>query len=529
MDGVILKMEFLHPSKGDEDRVILLLIVAKDQKTRLVPFEWDFRSGLHAVEEKPSQMLRPPYNFPRLLIPLTYETAFALVCKQEIVVFRGILTGDATVGQPSRLDVHDTLDVCGSPGNVPAWTQWARPMRPLSNSGFVMDNIYLCRADGVVRYIDIREDTRPMISSSYRAGMLKANLDGAFATLDLGNESNDLLVAGGDMCDGGMWYFAPRQDLQVVGRMRNWTPLGDVALAGQAAASGAQAMITSDETERVFACSGRGPQHGAVLELRLGTEATRTGPLIDLGEMAQKGVVDMWALPDRSNTGIYLMVAHPTDTELILLPASNGEDPRALSDMVELDLDTRTVAAGSTADGMLIQVTSSSVKAISQEHGISPLASKFHRVTITAACFLAIPARSTILLTVTQDQDDFYLHYGHFGIRNSSIAFEELGKPILLRSEASCVSLQWIDDHIIAFVGTLAGTLQYYIAEPGSSFVPYYEYQFESHMSICDSVAIVTCQEKANTAAGHLVVCGLRDGTMRTLLFDKDTSGKLGS
>ncbi|KAL8868998.1 MAG: hypothetical protein Q9174_004602 [Haloplaca sp. 1 TL-2023] len=529
VDGILLKMEFLHPSKGDENRVILLLIVAKDQKTRLVHFEWDFRSGLHGMEEKPSQMLKPPYNFPRLLIPLTYGTAFALICKQEIVVFRGILTGDATVGQPSVLEVHDTLDGSGSPGNLPAWTQWARPMRPLSNSGLVMDNIYICRADGVVRYIDIREGTKPMVSCSHRAGKLKANLDSAFATLDLGNESNDLLVAGGDMCDGGMWYFAPRQDPHLVGRIRNWTPLGDVALAAQAAAPGAQAMVTLGETERVFACSSRGTQHGAILELRLGTEATRTAPLIDLREMAQKGVVDMWALPDRSNTGIYLMIAHPTDTELILLPASNEEDPRALNDMEELDLDTRTIAAGSTADGMLIQVTPSSVKAISQEHGISPLASKFDPVIITIACFLTIPARSTILLTVTQDQDDFYLHHGHFGIRDSSIAFEELGKPILLRSEASCVSLQWMDDRIIAFVGTLAGTLQYYSAEPGSSFVPYYEYQFDSHMSICDSVAVVTCGEKANTVAGHLVVCGLRDGTVRTLLFDKDASGKLRS
>lgn len=533
VDGIILKMEFLHPSKGDENHVILLLIVSKDAKTRLVRFEWDWRSSLHELEKKPAQPLQPAHGRPSLLIPLTYGTAFALVCGHEIVVYRDILTGNATSGQSCQLEHCEPPQEPGSSRKLAIWTQWARPMRPLQRSDPTMDNIYLCREDGVVRYIDIREDTNTMVSSNYKAGILKANLGSAFATLDLGDESNDLLVAAGEMGDGGMWYFAPRQPLDLVGTIRDWTPLRDIATASTSASDGNSAREGTSvlgRTKRLFACTGWGPRYGTISELRVGVEAVKLGPTIDVGELAQNGVVDMWALPDRSNTGIYLMVAHPTDTELILLPSSNDQDPRAVSEIEELDLDARTLAAGNTADGFLIQVTSSSINAIAQDHGVLPFTSNLGAIVITAACFLTIPARTTVLLMIMQKQDDFYLHHGHFGIRNSRIAFEELGKPILLRSEASCVSMQWIDDRIVAFVGTSAGTLQCYTAEPGSSFTPYYEYKFDGRFPTCDSIAMITYEKKVSvTIEESLVVCGLRDGTIQALFFNKDIASESSS
>ena len=514
-------MEFLHPSKGDENNVILLLVVSKGNITRLVRFEWDSRSSLSEIDRKPSQVLADSERVPLLLIPLTYGTSFALVCEHQITVFKDILTGNAK-SQAYQLEHYEPPEEPGSSKGLPIWTQWARPMRPKERSDAFVDNIYLCREDGVVRYIDIKENSHPMISSDYSAGILNTNLSSAFATLDLGDESNDLLIAAGEMADGGMWYFEPREPLELVGTICNWTPLRDIATAHVTTVTSSHVL---QETKRLFACSGRGSRHGVVTEIRKGVEAVKLGSTVELGELAENGILDLWALPDRSNIGIYLMIAHPAETELILLPSSIEKDPHAASEIEELDLDERTIAAGSTAGGFLVQVTPSSVNAIAQEDGILPLAWRPEGASITAASFLTIPTRTTMLLTVLQRHEEFYLHHGHIGSQGGRIVFEELGESVLLQSEASSVSLHWIKNRIIAFVGTLAATLQIYTTEAGSGFGTYFEYSFDDPFSICDSLAVITTELPAtvrkDTEDGQLVVCGLRNGTLRTLWFNE--------
>ena len=525
VDGFILKMEFLHPAKEDEYHVILLLVVSKAQKTRLVRIEWDCRSSLDEVNHKPGQVLPYPERLPLLLIPLTYRTAFALVCEDRIIVYKDILTGVAH-GQSCDLEHYEPPEEPGSSKRLPIWTQWARPMRPLDRRHPNIDNIYLCREDGVVRYIDIREDS---ISSNYNAGILNANVGSAFATLDLGEESNDLLVAGGEMGDGGLWYFKPRGPLELIGIIRNWTPLKD--LINTKPLLPATKSNLDDGTKfpvpgRFFACGGRGPRNGAIVEIRIGVEAVKLGPTIDLGELVERGIENIWALPDRSNIGVYLMVGRPMDTQLILLPSANDQDPQVAKDVEELDLEVRTIAVGSTAEGFIIQVTQASINAIAQEHGILPFTSKLTDAVITAACFLTIPTRATVLVTVVRKGDEFYLHHGYFGSQNNKINFAELGEPILLRSEASALSLQWIQDRIVAFVGTLAGTLQSYMADPGSSFAPYFEYSFDKDTGLCDSLAMITVEKDKDMNAKHVLVCGLRNGTVETLIFRANSFGR---
>ncbi|KAI4197187.1 MAG: hypothetical protein LQ350_006075 [Teloschistes chrysophthalmus] len=528
VDGVILKMEFLHPPGGDDHYVILLLIVAKEQKTCLVRFEWDCRSAFESLEVKPAQVLPLAEQLPLLLIPLTYGSSFALVCEHEIVVYKGILTGNA-VGQKCLLDYAESSQEPRRSNKLPVWKQWARPMRRSDGTYPTTDHIYLCRRDGLVRFIDIREDANPMVSCNHKAAALQANIGKAFATLDLGDESNDLLVAAGETGDGGMWYgLSVRQPLDLVGTIRNWTPLRDITSTCTTRPPKDVTQPTtsvSESTKRLFACSGVGPESGAVTEIRVGTEAVKLGPDVDLGELAQEGIVDMWPLPVRSNTGVYLMVAYPTNTELILLPSSSNEEPRALSEYEGLDLDVRSIAAGSTADGFLIQVTETSINAIAQERGIPPCSSKIDCIVITKACFLTIPARTTVLLFVIRQEDGFYLHHGHFGLREGRIAFEVLGEPVPLQSEVSSVAMQWIDGQIVAFVGTLAGTVQTYIDHSGSNFVPDYVYQFEGQMPVCDSLATTTFVKTSDESSdGHLLVCGLRDGTVQSLFFNHDRS-----
>ncbi|KAL9600046.1 MAG: hypothetical protein Q9219_003416 [cf. Caloplaca sp. 3 TL-2023] len=491
VNGFIIQMEFLHPSEGDEHHVTLLLVVARQQKTRLVRIEWDCRSSLSEIDPEPGQVLPHPDRLPLLLIPLTYGTAFALVCEQQIVVYKDVLTGHAN-GQAYELEDYEPSEERGSFRRLPIWTQWART------------------------------DSSTMITSNYKAGSLNTSVGSAFATLDLGDESNDLLIAAGEDDDGGMWYSKPREPLELVGVIRNWTPLKDLTntqITRTINGAAVQEGRAPKARERLFACN-QANHRGAIIEVRAGIEAVKMGPTIDVEDWAEKGVDKMWALPDRSNIGIYLMVAHPMDTELILLPAASDQDPQVSSDIEELDLDVRTVAAGSTAEGFIIQVTPFSINAIAQEAGIRPFTSKLSNTTVTVACFLTVPTRTTVLVTVVQKNDGFYLHHGHFGLQDGGIAFAELCEPIMLRSEASSLSVYWIDERIVTFVGTLAGTVQVYTAEAGSSFTPYFEYSFDAEFSICDSLAMIPIERSPNVEAKHLLVCGLRDGTVRTLYFN---------
>lgn len=49
VDGVILRMEFLHPPVDDHDHVLLLLVVSKNRRTRLFCYEWDCSTSLRTA------------------------------------------------------------------------------------------------------------------------------------------------------------------------------------------------------------------------------------------------------------------------------------------------------------------------------------------------------------------------------------------------------------------------------------------------------------------------------------------------
>ncbi|KAL8845126.1 MAG: hypothetical protein Q9176_000294 [Flavoplaca citrina] len=516
--------------QGDEHYVILLLIISKGDSTLLVRFEWDCRGGLSGVERKPSQVLPKSKQLPNLLIPLIYRTSFAVVSGEQVTIYEGILTGIAQA-QDCQLELHEQREVPRNSDRPLTWTHWARPMRPTKRLERGIDNIYLCREDGVVCYIDVREDSRPMISSSHSAGILKTNLSNAFATLDLGRESNDVVIAASETGDGGLWYLRPREPIVHVGTIRNWTPFRDITIAPFKTSTSRVAESDKQirrKAKRPFACSGRGPRHGAITEVRMGTEAVKLGPTIELSELANNGILDLWALPypvdqDRQAASEAKELSLNEDTIAAGSTAEGFivEDPSAASGVEELSHNERTIAAGSTAEGFIVQVTPSSINAISQKHGILPLAWHPEGASISVASLLTIPNRTTVLLIVLCRHHDYYLHHGHFGSQGGHIIFEALGEQVRLPSEASSLALHWFENCIIAFVGTVAATLQIYTARAGLSLNPYFEYRFGDPSSICDSLAILTTEIQTvacdEVEIGQLVLCGLRNGTVKTL------------
>lgn len=516
-------MEFLHPPHGEDNHVVLLLVVSRNQRTRLLCYEWDCSTALlHAEQKGDGQLLHVDDTHPLLLIPFTISSGFMLVCEKVISVYKGILTGPATRNWLA-LEHYQPPQDPGNSRRLPLWTQWAKPVRG-DRYASMNNDIYLCREDGVVRWLEISEAGEVgnvMIDSQINPGVLGRNVDTAFATLDLETlKADDLLVCGGDSSNGGLFTVGSGREkmLQATQTIHNWAPTIDFVTARVSPSTyGEQRHLpasneVSKRRERVFACSGRGSNHGAVSELRNGVEA-RIGTSMPI----PAGVLDLWALPV-DEFGTYLLLSYSAAT-LLLQISSDLEDPE--SEIVHVDIekkglcsDDRTVTAAVVSKCSIIQVTASSVHITSPGTAEHRWSRHFREERIVAADICRDTAATLIALC---HGADIYLYFGRFSKSDERVSFE-WNETISLPSEPACVSLQLVGKHYIASVGTLAGTLQIFRAPIDSAFTPRVEYKFDGHFAICDSIAVLSRNRKEQDEYPEIVLaCGLRNGTVEIL------------
>lgn len=566
-------MEFLHPPEGESNRIILLLVVAEGHKSRLIWYDWNADMPLHQSQLRPNKMpLHQDEQLPLLLIPLMKNTAFILVCEKRMVLFKDILTGNIQRFF-HRLAAEQEPQEPGVSMRRPIWVQWARPMRSKKLRPNE-DNIVLCREDGIVQYMVIDHGIKQMIDSNHNVGRLGVNINTSFATLDLGLYTEDLLVAGGDESDGGLWDFSPRRNRpNQRGTIPNWTPINDFVVADvpidrQNAGTAAAANNASKGQQRLFACSGRG-KHGAISELRYGVEARKKISTVDpLGDELKNGVLGIWALhgfygntgeQDRQNEYLedvtYIILSHPLRTYLLRMslkqdPKPDSEDVGLLEADVDLigddsglDLNARTIAAGRTTRGVTLQITETSLRVTSlpspslpKDRGIKEEATEdrkpdqsqldvessrytypFVESRILAAC-IHTSADNTITVLATQRDGQFYLEFGSLATE-----YELLDQRILLYAQPSCLALLETNNEIFVLVGTLAGELEIYLpGDIGSGLLTpatTIHHAFAGPFGICDSIATIARATKEEMQP--LLVCGLRDGTVETLNLSK--------
>lgn len=553
LDGRVLKMEFLHPPEGESNRIILLFVVAKNNKSELVWYDWNADIHLHQSQLRSNKMpLHPDEELPLLLIPLMKKTAFILVCEKRMVLIKNILTGSCHRFF-HRLAAEQEPQEPGSSLRRPIWVQWARPLRSKilrPNE----ENILLCREDGIVQYMVIDHSIKQMIDSNHNVGRLGVNVNTSFATVDLGVYTEDLLVAGGDESNGGLWGFPARQKCpNQRGVIPNWTPINDFVVAN-VPIDRQNVGIAVRGQQRLFSCSGRG-KYGAISEIRYGVEALKTIYTVGLDEELKNGVLGIWALhgfygnigeQDRHNENLkdvtYIILSHPLRTYLLRLSL---EDSKLISDDVGLDLNARTIAAGCTTRGLTIQITETSLRATSlplpflpsdkeikeeDTEDRKPAQSKFdpdrsqQRYTypftdsrVMAACIHTV-ADNTIAVLATQRDGQFYLEFGSF-----TTEYQPLNQRISLQAQPSCLSLLETEGEVLVLVGTLAGKLEVYllgdIASGHLTPANTVHHAFAGPFGICDSIA--TIARATEKGVQPLVVCGLRDGTIENLNLSK--------
>ena len=68
--------------------------------------------------------------------------------------------------------------------------------------------LYICRQDGLVWYLELDDNDDPLVRTTSHAGSLRGYIGTAFASLDIGVNTNDLLIAGGESSSGGLYMVS---------------------------------------------------------------------------------------------------------------------------------------------------------------------------------------------------------------------------------------------------------------------------------------------------------------------------------
>ena len=522
-------MEFLHPVRDDSDHVILLLIVSKSGKSKLMWYEWNTKIPLHDASLDPNVHLLPTEDrLPLLLIPLLAFNAFILVSETGISIYKDLLTGT-----PSRfiheLAHNEEAEELASSRNSPIWVQWARPMRSPSRR-ISDDNIYLCREDGIVRYIDIKYNLPQMLDSSHDAGNLDTNINASFAVIDLGPTAHDLLIAGGDSSEGGHWLFSAREAAEHLSSRPNWTPFIDSILTTASFKCNHLAtrpkMTWRDALMSVhlLGCAGKA-KHGSITELRYGNRASKSLDSVDLGVALTSSVLGIWALHPTQDE-LLILISYPTRSSLLRI--KEGYDPELLDESMGVNLGLTTIAATSITNGTMVQVTETAVYggswpslATRGQNWKFDFSSTGERVIIAAT--RQGEHHCTVALAVQRGQG-FFLQLGLIGDNINSIR-----EANLLRAHPTCVALYTSAARTLVIVGNVEGGIEFFVGAKDESLqnLPKVgDWQFTASYEICDSIAILDMNGGGDMLSAYLLVCGLRNGRIHTLRFANEISCK---
>ena len=532
-------MEFLFPPNGDNETVILLLITSYKLKPRLVVFQWDYTQPLERMQPQGLvQRISLEDQIPLLLIPLRMSSSFMIVRESGIRVYKDLLTGNVTP-YDHMLEHPEPSRNPGSSKAAPVFTQWARPMRTarqFRDSG--IENIYLCREDGIVRYLVIKDTARNLVNSSCRAGTLLVNVNTAFAVLNLGPATDDVLVAGGDMGPGGIWKFAPREECEQISTTNDWTPINDLAsnlstlIYPEEAAQTpeddteiSQSNATSrnyvhERDERIFACTGRGV-HATISEFHYGPQLAKISDSLEVSDLIGTGIQQIWPMSSDSSR-LFVLISQPTDTSLICVSSSSPNGAESIEDLA-LDFDSRTTAAGITEDGTIVQVTEHSVRAASTVMEQKTLRLDFEELIEAADVCNGESGFHIVLALKEYDKSSLRL-ITMISDGPRILVDDGFRKPLTAPSDKhgiSCIRILDVQGQIYLFMASLEGVLKVFPLADGIEYTRSLECAFADNM-ICESMTINLLPCPSEWTGDAIIHCGLRNGTVQVITLEKN-------
>ncbi|KAK2787150.1 hypothetical protein FQN51_003444 [Onygenales sp. PD_10] len=525
-DGDIVAMEFLHPATGDENRVILVMLVSHLSRTHIVCYNWKASEGVGKIEGKKLKSRLPSEcQIPLLFIPLTAGPCFLLVTPTSFNPYEINLADNTALAKPRMRDhvagSHDT------------WTSWVRPRRH-SNHNEKEDDIYLCNQDGRMLYLTINKDTRD-VTSNHQIDPIGCKVDTGFAIVDKGfGSTGDFLVAAGSMSDGGLFLLPARKSTRCLQRIPNWAPVFDSVVI-KAPYSGSGENNPKNENgdldfafDRIFACSGNNLDRGSITELRHGLEA-RVGWMID---QEDSGVLDVWAAPNLQTGGTFFLFSNPVSSSVISVPTDPAEDPYAMNDEeIGLNFDIQTISAGASQEGVIIQVTGSSIHLSAPQNPSLRFSTQCQgpNERIIAA---AVKGSYSLFAVAVRTEDNIHIHLRKVEISDNGLQCPSVGQPLPLTCEPISLTIEQVNSCPVLFIGASDGKVLVARIDLNQGLVPSSEQEISlpsgnNESKACEAFTMLSVSQHGRAKTS--LFCGLRSGYVVSFSvhFD-DVSGTIG-
>ena len=345
-------MDFLRSSDTELSKVLLLLLVDSGEETRQILYKWDARHPLQKMRSMScSGRALKEDRFPLMLIPSTRPYCFVVVMDTGISFYENVHTHDF-----KRINCPFMKPTAGPL----VWVQWAKPRR---HTGHLekRDDLFIVREDGMLKQFLIEKASNLKFNMNFTVGYLDINVDTAFCMLaGPPGMGGDVLIAAGDMTDGGVYHLPARGVPTRIQVIPNLAPLHDMVIAAQLSDPPSQHSETGGgQPERLYLCGGKDEAHGEISELRYGLEAQ----MIWTMDCPDANTIDhMSTIEVPLQQKLLFVASHNTHTTVIIFDLETQESEFAdATSLPRFDFNSATLAVRLFANHYLIQITHNGV------------------------------------------------------------------------------------------------------------------------------------------------------------------------
>lgn len=505
VDGNIVRMDFLQPPRDDKDKVILVLIVAKQGCAYMVLYRWDANSPLHRIKPMRSsgQELPEEDKMPLMLIPCNAPASFLLVTETELVLYNRVTHSEAQRTAHDLSDRHEFKDG----RRTKMWTQWAKPRRT-ELFRKKNDEIMLVREDGTLRSYDIDVHLDLQVKAHWSAGNLGISIDTAFCTLPAPLDTlqgGDIVIAGGSITAGGVFHFQSRTQPRLLQPIPNGTPSNDLLLLPPSSSR----EVRIDRRSRIFTCCGSHQGGGGLAEIQHGLEA-EIGWVMDDPDLAS--LLHLWSVEDREKGRVLLFSSYPLHSALLTLDISTSELEAPSPDQYSgIDLDVASLSLAVIDEDTLVQITTSSMNMISLGKRGPPT---FHSFAGLSPLCADIDVRTGTVIVAHQMDRGFIVSV--CSVRSSTgLSPSENGHNVPLEHRPSCLCISSLGNELLAAIANEQGEVAMFKIETGNKIaigspciLPIISSQQRD-----TSIGSMCLLSRPGLAAG-LLLCGLRNGSL---------------
>jgi hypothetical protein len=522
IEGLILKMDFLRSSTSDTNRVILLLLVANRGKTNLLLYSWDNREGPRTARPMPcsGQRVDPEDSLPLMLIPSSKCLSFTTVYETHLTVWENLATERATNKSfPNPRALPGERPVASESSSLPPlWVQWAKPRRHAKHLE-THDDFYLIREDGQLRFFIVDYDLPQKLAYHHGLGSLDVSVDQAFAMVAAPAELGaDVFLVGGDMFDGGVWHCEARGKPHCVQSLPNMAPMRDMLITGPQDHFSTTSGSRHGEPQRFFTCSGKVSNCSYVNEIRFGLESNIVW---SIEHEDASSVTKLWILKDRKPERVLLLMSHPLLSSIVSLDPASGD--LAVGDITTypgMELESPTLAAACTEEGLTIQLTRDSVNICVLPRGPRRASMPYSDTTCVSA---AIEASSGRFVVANRSPQGFHLHMGDANMKmDISLGSQQYD----LQEEPTALTIIPLRDALVVLAGLSDGTLLVLCADAKNNLHLLSSYYVQHIVADAQSCTVSSVEVLSRPSALQgLVLCGLRTGILVLLSMSLDLNG----